>query len=159
MNAGRDLPVVLFEPVDKIKFVYEFIARHRLAALCTVDERGRPEAAVVEVSALDGLEVIFDTYAIFRKYRNLSVNPRVALVIGWDDDVTLQYEGIACELIESELDRCRSVHLEKFPHAVKFEEFAGMKYFKIVPTWIRYTDLETFPWKRFEIAFNNNQPD
>ena len=36
----------------------------------------------------DELEVVFDTVERTRKYRNLRVDPRIALVIGWDDEIT-----------------------------------------------------------------------
>lgn len=147
-------PVQESDIADKAAFVYQFLRQHTLAVLATADLNNQPEAAVVEFSELQTLELVFDTYSYFRKYANLSSNQKVALVIGWDNDATLQYEGIAVELNEPELGVCRTVHLQKFPDAIQYEEYAGMKYFKIRPKWIRYTDLASIPWRRFELHFD-----
>lgn len=150
-----ELPIEQLVVGDSREFLDQFLANHKLAVLATLDkhDHNQPEAAVLEYSHLETLELIFDTYQMFRKYGNLLAHPRVALVIGWEGEQTLQYEGIAQELVDPELFKCRAVHLDKFPDAVKFEEYAGMKYFKIAPTWIRYTNLSQFPWKRLEMNF------
>lgn len=150
----RQLPVVDFDIEDKEGFVYQFLGRHTLAVLATTDLTNQPEAAVIEFSELKTLELVFDTYSIFRKYKNMLSNQRVALVIGWDCNTTLQYEGRAVELEGPELEASRAVHLQKFPDAIQFEQYEGMKYFKVLPTWLRYTDMSGFPWKRFELQFN-----
>ena len=150
--SKREFPVENLQVGDPKRLIYEFLSKRTLAVLATADGM-QPEAAVIEYSVLPNLELIFDTDTSFRKYRNLLSNPRVALAIGWDGNVTVQYEGLAKDLNESELGRYRNTHLEKFPDAIKFEEFIGIKYFKIVPRWIRYTDLGNFPWKRFEVRF------
>jgi uncharacterized pyridoxamine 5'-phosphate oxidase family protein len=146
-------------PIEKLSvpnpkaFVYEFLRRHTLAVLSTVDGTN-PEAAVIEFSELRTLELIFETNIDFRKYHNLLKNPHVALVVGWDDHLTLQYEGLASELREPERSQCKAVHLKKIPDAEIFDEFVGTTYFKIAPRWIRYTDHTDFPRKRFEIRFD-----
>ncbi len=148
-----ELPVNEFEVADKNGFVYEFLTRHTLAVLATTNLANQPQSAVLEFSELKSLELVFDTYSHFRKYRNLIANPKVALTIGWDKYETLQYEGIAVELVEPELAEYRAIHLQKFPDAIDYEKYLGMKYFKILPRWIRYTDLSEIPWKRFELRF------
>ena len=40
-------------------------------------------------------EIVFDTLAASRKAVNLARNPNAALVIGWDDQISLQIEGPA----------------------------------------------------------------
>ncbi|MEP6741874.1 MAG: pyridoxamine 5'-phosphate oxidase family protein [bacterium] len=40
-----------------------------------------------------------------RKCKNLRLNPNIAFVIGWDEEITLQYEGKAEEPKGSELER------------------------------------------------------
>jgi hypothetical protein len=149
----HDLPIENLDVADKYDFLYEFLRRHRLAVLATANSRNQPEAAVVEFSQLKNLELVFDTYEMFRKYGNLLTNSKVAFVIGWDN-ATLQYEGEAVELFEPELEMYRAVHLQKFPDAIKFEDYAGMKYFKVLPKWIRYLDVSSIPWKRIELRFN-----
>ncbi|HEX7450933.1 MAG TPA: pyridoxamine 5'-phosphate oxidase family protein, partial [Polyangiaceae bacterium] len=58
---------------------------------------GAPQAAVVGYAVSDDLELVFDTLGSTRKAHNLRRDSRVALVVGWDDDQTVQIEGIADE--------------------------------------------------------------
>jgi hypothetical protein len=149
------LPVEELAAADKINFLYTFFSQHTLAALATVSKNNKPEVAIVEFSVLANLELIFDTYSTFRKYNNLLANPSIALVIGWDKNITVQYEGDTLELKGNELETCRNIHLKRFPDAIKFEQYFGMKYFKITPAWIRYLDTNLFPWKKVELQFSN----
>ena len=73
------------------------------------------------------------------------------MVIGWEP-ATIQYEGIAVELSGKELEEYKQVHFQKFPEAVKFEKL-GVKFFKIIPKWVRYTNVYEQPWEVFEIKF------
>lgn len=116
-------------------------------------DKACPEAAVLEFSETDDLEIIFDTFSTYRKYKNLQDNPKIALVIGWDGDITVQYEGIAKELSGEELEQCKRIHIQKLPKAVKFENMKVVRYFKVKPTWIRYSDLSKDPWEVFEADF------
>lgn len=136
---------------EKKQKILEFIKKHIIAVISTIDLRGKPEAAVIEFSEKDNLEVIFDTFLTYRKYKNIKANPNVALVIGWDQDITVQYEGEAIELEEPELAECRAVHLTKLPKAAKFVNLEQTRYFKVIPKWIRYSDLSVNPWEVFEI--------
>ncbi|WP_437543603.1 hypothetical protein WME97_33470 [Sorangium sp. So ce367] len=45
-----------------------------------------------------------------RKYRNLRAAPHIALVIGWDDEITAQIEGIADFPTGTELERVRECY-------------------------------------------------
>ena len=80
------------------KLISDFIKKHNLAVLATVDSEGKPEAAVIKFSVRDELNLIFDTSNRFRKYENLKNNRNAAVVIGWDQNITVQYEGITYEL-------------------------------------------------------------
>lgn len=62
-----------------------FLRRHNLAVQATVAPSGAPQSAVVGVAISDALEIVFDTLATTRKYANLRADPRIALVIGWDE--------------------------------------------------------------------------
>lgn len=138
---------------DKEKIIFDFIRKHTLAVISTVNSLGYPESAVVEFSETKELEIIFDTFAAYRKYNNLQSNPWISLVIGWDNDITVQYEGIAVELQGEELKRCVDVHITKLPKAKKFLDMDMIRYFKVTPKWIRYSDLSVNPWKIFEIDY------
>lgn len=145
---GNENDSMKAEQINKIRNV---IQSNTLAVLSTVTPEGNSESAVIEISVLDDLELIFDTLASFRKYRNLMVNRNVSVVIGLEL-ITIQYEGVTSELKGNELNKYKKIHLDRFPEAVKFEKL-GMKFFKIVPKWIRYTDVSKQPWEVFEIEF------
>lgn len=137
---------------ERENHIKKIIQSNTLGVLSTVAPEGTSESAVVEISALDDLKLIFDTLASFRKYRNLMTNQNVSVVIGLEP-VSIQYEGIAFELEGNELHEYKKIHLGRFPEAAKFEKL-GMKFFKIVPKWIRYTDISKQPWEIFEIEFS-----
>lgn len=92
------------------------------------------------VAVTDNLELVFDTETTSRKCVNLRNNPRIALVIGWDDAQTVQYEGIADEPTGKERDAVQKIYFARFPDGV---DRAGpnITYFRVRPTWIRYSDF------------------
>ncbi len=77
----------------KTDLLYKFISKHRYAVLSTVASDGTPESALVGFAVAPDLRIIFDTVTTSRKYKNLNLNHSVALVIGWDNEQTVQYEG------------------------------------------------------------------
>ena len=140
--------------MDKKKQILEFIRQNRLAVVSTIDSKeSRPEAALVAYSETENLELIFATFSDSRKYENLQKNQKVALVIGgWDEDITVQYEGVAAELEDADLEECRKIHLTKNPESEEYAYDEKQRYFKITPTWIRYSDLTKDPPEIFEIS-------
>lgn len=136
---------------DKKKIIENLINQNRLAVLSTITPENESESAIMEFSAGDNLELVFDTLPTSRKYKNLGKNKTVSVVIGWEP-ATIQYEGTAIEVVANELEKYKQIHFHKFPDAVKFEKF-DMKFFKIIPKWIRFTDVSKQPWEVFEIEF------
>lgn len=120
--------------------------------LATANKENNPEAAVLEYGITDDLEIIFDTFIDSRKYRNIQYNNNVSLVIGWDEDVTVQYEGQAFELKGSDQGKYKRTYFRQNPRAKKWEKKEGISYFKVTPKWIRYSDLTKSPWEVFEIT-------
>jgi pyridoxine/pyridoxamine 5'-phosphate oxidase len=133
--------------------VKHLLDRTNLLTISSLAEDGRPQAAVIEFAATPELEIILDTYTTSRKYANLKRDPRTALVIGWDDRITVQYEGTATELSGPELDRCKDIYFEKNPRAKKWEHEPNITYIKISPHWLRYSDLNQRPWTIEEFKF------
>ena len=131
--------------------ILEFIKKHQIGVIATTDGV-KPEAAVVEYGETDDLELIIDAFISSRKCKNIFQNPKVAFVIGWDDNITIQYDGEATELKGVELAKYKVVYFKKNPQAKKWEHREGITYFKIVPKWIRYSDLNKSPWEVFEIS-------
>lgn len=138
---------------DIKKRVLRFIKKHHIGVLATVTSGGKPEAAVIEFAETDDLELIFDTFTTYRKYKNIQHNPNVAFVIGWDENITVQYEGTVKELKGKELGKYKKIYFIKNPDAEKWQKYEEIAYFKIKPTWIRYRDGNTDPITIFEIDF------
>ncbi len=135
-----------------VKDFYAFMNRQSLGVISTVDANGNPEAAVVGFGQTEKLELVFGTDNTTRKYANLQSNTRVAFVIGWSDEGTIQYEGVVRELRDDELDIVRNSYWKKTPRAEKFGTETN-RYFIVTPTWIRFTALNTKPWTISELRF------
>jgi len=137
---------------EEIKeLIRNFIKRHKVAVMSTVTKEGNPEAAALEFGDTDDLELIFDTIVTYRKYKNLEENNRVAFVIGWDENITVQYEGEAHELSGEEEVKYKQLYFQKNPKAKKWEKNPEIRYFKVIPKWIRYSNLNVNPWEIHEI--------
>lgn len=132
--------------MNKKQFLYDFINKRKLTVLATVVPDGKPEAAVMEVAVTPELELIIDTANTTRKYANLKRNPHIAFAFGWEEWDTVQYEGIASELVGEERERYRKIFLAKHPDAIKWDALPETTYFKVTPTWIRYTAMDQEPW-------------
>jgi hypothetical protein len=118
-----------------------FLRRHRLCVEASVSLTGAPQAAVVGYAVSDALELVFDTLGTTRKMRNLRRDPRIALVIGWDDEQTVQLEGTADEPAGAELDRLKAVYFAAWPECVPHQAWKDITYVRVRPTWVRYSDF------------------
>jgi hypothetical protein len=123
------------------KELFIFIQKNRLGVLATVSVEGSPEAALVGIAVTEQLELIFDCIETTRKSQNLRCCPKIAFVIGCEDEITLQYEGIADEPKGSELERLKRVYFQTYPDGPLREKWAGITYFRVRPHWIRYSDF------------------
>lgn len=134
--------------------VLKFIKTKKHAVISTSSLNSDPEAALIGFGETDNFEIIFGTYSSSRKYKNLKKNGKVAFVIGWDDDyITVQYEGTATEIFGDELEKYVALYHEKVPGAVIYRDHPEQTYFKVKPTWIRYSDLSDHEEKIFEFIF------
>jgi hypothetical protein len=118
-----------------------FIRRHRWGVEASVAGSGQPQAAVVGVAVSDALELVFDTLGSTRKAANLRRDPRIALVIGWDQERTVQLEGIADEPTGAELAQLKAVYFAHFPDGSSRESWPGITYFRVRLTWARFSDF------------------
>jgi pyridoxine/pyridoxamine 5'-phosphate oxidase len=131
-----------------------FLRQHRLGVLSTVSPTGEPEAAVVGIALTDDLEIIFDTLDTTRKTVNLRRSPKIAFVIGWDGEITVQFEGIADEPIGVELDRLKEAYFAVYPDGRARQAWKGITYFRVRPHWVRYSDFNP-PGKIIELTEND----
>lgn len=118
-----------------------FLRRHKLGVVATTSAAGAPEAAVVGIAATDALELVFDTVGATRKARNLRRHPRVAVVVGWDEEQTVQVDGIADEPSGAELEALQRCYFEAYPDGRTRLTWPGITYVRVRPTWIRYSDF------------------
>ncbi len=89
-----------------------FVRSTRLGVVAMVNASGGPEAALVGVAVTDQGEVVFDSLAAARKVANIATKGRVAMVIGWEDDVSVQNEGEADVLAGAEREEYGRVYLD-----------------------------------------------
>lgn len=126
-----------------MKNILNFIRQHELCVLSTVSLTGAPEAALVKFSLTDTFEIIFNTYNTYRKYKNLQYHPEVAVVIGGEKGITVQYEGKAVELYGKELEKYQEIFHQTHPKS-QWHTHPETRFFKIIPTWLRYSDVRDF---------------
>jgi pyridoxine/pyridoxamine 5'-phosphate oxidase len=118
-----------------------FLRRHKLGVVSTVSSQGEPQAAVVGVAFTDQLEVIFDTLGATRKCANLRRDPHIAIVVGWDEEITAQLEGIADEPTGAERDRILAAYFVPYPDGRDRLHWPGMTHFRVRLNWARYSDF------------------
>ena len=118
----------------------DFLRRHRYAVQASTGPNG-PQAAVVGFAVSDALEIDFDTLATTRKMTNLRADARIALVIGWDDEQTVQLEGLADEPKGEELVRIKRVYFASWPDGQEREAWKDITWVRVRPSWARYSDF------------------
>jgi pyridoxine/pyridoxamine 5'-phosphate oxidase len=118
-----------------------FIRRHRYAVQASVAADGAAQAAVVGIAVTGELELVFDTLGNTRKAENLRRDPRIALVVGWDEEQTVQLEGRADEPQPDELARLKQAYFAAFPDGPERESWPNITYFRVRIEWARYSDF------------------
>ncbi len=129
-----------------------FLRRYKLAVQASVAPGGAPQAALVGFAVSDALEIVFDTVTTSGKYRNLRADPRIALVIGWDHEITAQIEGVADFPIGDELDRVRECYFVTYPDGRARLVWPAITHVRVRPTWIRYSDFTQDPQCTIELT-------
>jgi hypothetical protein len=139
------------QPADLLRFM----RRHRYAVQASVTPAGAPQAAVIGIAVTGAFEIVFDTIGGSRKAQNLRVNRRLALVLGdanGGDEWTVQFEGLADEPRGGELERLKDAYFSVFPDGRDRQRWPGLTYFRVTPTWIRFTDYHVDPAAIHEFA-------
>jgi PPOX class probable F420-dependent enzyme len=121
-----------------------FIQRQRLGVVSSLAADGAPQSAVVGIAASESGEIVFDTLGTSRKAGNLRRDPRVSLVV-WENERTVQLDGLADEPTGAELERLREVYFAVYPDGRERLSWPGLTHFRIVPSWGRYSDFEASP--------------
>jgi pyridoxine/pyridoxamine 5'-phosphate oxidase len=118
-----------------------FLRRHRLCVQASVAASGGPQAALVGFAVSDALEIVFDTTGATRKMQNLRRDARVAIVVGWDEEQTVQMEGVADEPVGAELDALKKVYFRAHPYGVSRQSVPDIAYVRVRVTWARFSDF------------------
>lgn len=133
--------------------IYQFVCARGLAVLSTLHANGAPQSALIGIAFTHDCEVVFDTVKTSRKYSNLVRDGRCSLVIGWSSEITVQYEGVARELMGAELIAYQQIYFEKMPDGPQRLTWPGIVYFAVRPSWIRYSDYSVSPPLIEELRF------
>ena len=132
--------------------VYDFVKDRRLAVIATASNTGAPEAALINIAVTPDLEIVFETTSATRKYVNLMRNPRVCLVIGWQDDRTLQLDGLVDGPEGRDYERLKAFYISAFPQKTSHEYWPGNDYYRVRPHWARLSNYNS-PRKIEEFSF------
>jgi hypothetical protein len=130
----------------------QFLRRYKLAVQASASPEGAPQAAVIGFAVSDALEVVFDTLESTRKYQNLRADPRIALVIGWDDAMSVQLEGVADFPTGAELERLKQVYFGPYPDGRQRLMWPGITHVRVRPTWVRFSDFTLDPPRIVELG-------
>ena len=133
--------------------LYEFLANHRYGVVSSLGNDGAPQSALVGIAVTPALEIIFDTLKLSRKYSNLLEYPACSFVIGWENEQTVQFEGIAEKLWGLELERLQAVYFSVWPDGQMRASWPSIAYFVVRPTWVRYSDYNQQPPFAAEFRF------
>jgi len=125
--------------MDLTRFI-QFANSCSLGVVSTLGPQGAPQSALVGIAVTGQMEIVFDTVERSRKFANLMRDPHVALVAGWQGEVTLQLEGTARLISSTELGPYHEAYFRKFPDGPARLKWEGISYFVITPKWIRYSD-------------------
>jgi general stress protein 26 len=140
--SSRDLSLLIIETSMTKDFLFNFIRKHNYGVLSTVSADNTPQSAYLGIAVTPELKIIFDTVSDSRKYRNMLIHPAVSLVIGWDNEQTIQYQGTATIPDSDELELLLPIYFSTFPDGkIRKDTWKNIAYFCIEPKWIRYSDF------------------
>ena len=133
--------------------LHAFISRHKLGVLGYLSPQSEPRSALVGIAVTPEFEIVFDTVSSSRKYGDLLRNPTASFVIGWEGEVTVQFEGQAFQPAGVELARYQQIYFAAWPDGPGRLAWPGIAYFAVRPRWIRYSDFDRRPPLIEEFAF------
>ena len=125
--------------------VFDIARRKRFLVVSTLSESGAPEAALMGFAVTQANEIVFDTMSTSRKAVNLERNPKAALVIGWDDNVSLQIEGVARRPAGDDLMSAKAAYFHAWPDGRARENWPDIAYVVVKPKWVRYSNYAAGP--------------
>jgi len=125
--------------------LYQFISQRNLGVLGYVSSQRAPRSALVGIAVTPELEIVFDTVTSSRKYGDLVANPAASFIIGWEGEVTVQYEGHAFLPTRADLALYQQIYFAAWPDGQERLSWPGLVHFVVSPRWIRYSDFDRRP--------------
>jgi len=83
----------------------------------------------------------------------LAGDARAALLIGWEGETTVQFEGVARQISSTELGNYHDNYFRAFPDGAARLKWKGITYYVVSPKWIRYSDFHQSPPEIEEFVF------
>jgi pyridoxine/pyridoxamine 5'-phosphate oxidase len=125
--------------------VFDIAKTKRYLVVSTTNESGAPEAALMGFALTQAREIVFDTLSTSRKAVNLARSSAAALVIGWDENVSLQIEGVARRPVGDDLASAKAAYFSQWPDGRARENWPNIAYVVVRPKWIRYSNYSGVP--------------
>ncbi len=122
----------------KLEEVFEIVRRKRLAVVSSVHESGAPELALVGFALTESNEIVFDTLGSSRKAGNFAHRSAAAVVVGWDNDITVQIEGEARRPQGDDLANAKAAYFREWPDGRARETWPDIAYIVVRLRWVRY---------------------
>ena len=138
------------------KNVIRYLKEHRQCVVGT-SLNDTPFVAKVYYYTLSDYEIVFSTFPHSNKFENLQKNPNIAIEIDDGSPANcMHYQGKA-ELItsEEEISKLKTYILSKDAPFRKFMERPDLKFFKVKPRTIYYTDYKKKPFYRDILQFDD----
>jgi hypothetical protein len=76
---------------------------------------------------------------------NIATRPEVAFVVGWDDEITVQIEGVARRAQGPELAAAKAAYFAVWPDGRARETWPDIAYIVVAPRWLRYSNFAAGP--------------
>jgi pyridoxine/pyridoxamine 5'-phosphate oxidase len=133
------------ETLMKLEEVFDIVRQKRLAVVSTVQDSGAPESALVGFALTERNEIVFDTLGSSRKAVNIARRAAAALVIGWDNDITVQIEGDARRPQGEDLAYAKAAYYREWPDGRARENWPDIAYVVVKPRWLRYANYSGAP--------------
>jgi pyridoxine/pyridoxamine 5'-phosphate oxidase len=144
-NASLSSPRVSWSSLMTLEEVFDIAKTKRYLVVSTVNEAGAPEGALMGFALTQANEIVFDTLSTSRKAVNLARNPATALVIGWEDGISLQMEGVARRPAAEDLANAKEAYFRQWPDGRARENWPDIAYIVVQPKWIRYANYSGVP--------------
>ena len=136
--------------IEFLKKIRTFLQQNHLMVMATSSKVGQPHASTMLYALDESFNLYFSTRVNTQKYKNLSENPNVGIVIGLKDELNIHIHGEVQVIQDSqEIDKALEVLAKS---AVDIGDFwppiiqiKGSDYaiFKLIPNWVRALDASS----------------